>query len=91
MKPIIALALAAALSQGAGNVYDAHVMRAKIAAGDAYNLFDFLCMSQAPRVASRANDRSTWYAGLNADHDSLDKYIASARRFDGIVQQAEAT
>jgi metallo-beta-lactamase class B len=63
MKTIITIALAAALSQSAGNVYDAHVMRARIAAGDAYkNLFDFLCMSQAPRVGSRATDRSTWYA-----------------------------
>jgi len=28
--------------------------------------------------------------GLNADRDSLEKYVASARRFDGIVQQAGA-
>jgi metallo-beta-lactamase class B len=74
-KSIVTLALAAALSQNAGDTPEAHVVRAKTAAAnDFQNLFNFLCAVPAPRRGAgvpgpRAGgrppgppDRSAWYA-----------------------------
>jgi metallo-beta-lactamase class B len=52
VKLLITIALAAALSQNAGDTPDAHVALARAAAGDTYrNLFDFLCAAPAARGA----------------------------------------
>jgi metallo-beta-lactamase class B len=77
MKSTLSTALGTLLSvvvlagQSAGDSPDAHVARAKMAAGDAYqNLFTFLCSTPTPRGGGpRAGgpppgppQRSTWYA-----------------------------
>jgi metallo-beta-lactamase class B len=74
MKTFLTIALAALLSQNAADTPDAHVARAKTAAGNDYqNLFNFLCAvpgpSQRTGPTARAGgpppgppDRSTWYA-----------------------------
>jgi metallo-beta-lactamase class B len=85
MRTIMTIALAAVLSQNAADTRlradasarqapDAHVARAKTAAGDAYqNLFNFLCTVPTPRGGARGGGprvggpppsppaRSTWY------------------------------
>jgi len=68
MRTIMTIALAAVLSQNTGDRPDAHVARARIAAGDSYqNLFNFLCTVPTPRGGGSASakataDRPTWYA-----------------------------
>jgi metallo-beta-lactamase class B len=74
VKAIISISIAATLLQNPGNP-DAHVERARTAAGDAYqNLFNFLCTVPAPRggpprpgatadkPAPSTTARPAWYA-----------------------------
>jgi metallo-beta-lactamase class B len=69
----IALGVLASVAMLAAQTPDAHVARAKIAAGDTYqNLFDFLCAVPTPRTGGPGPrrggpppgppERSTWYA-----------------------------
>jgi metallo-beta-lactamase class B len=78
---LVTLALAAMLSQNAGDSPDAHVARAKTAAGTEYqNLFNFLCSvpsppragpGAGPRRGGGPPDRSTWYAEPAKVFDNL--------------------
>ena len=104
------IALAAALSQNAGDTRlradasarqapDAHVARARTAAGDKYqNLFNFLCTVPTPRGGGQGRgraagppDRSTWYAEPVKVFDNLyfvgqSEYSAWAvRTTEGII------
>jgi metallo-beta-lactamase class B len=89
----VTLALAAMLSQAVPDSPDAHVARAKTAAGTEYqNLFNFLCAVPTPRGGgprgggARAGgpppgppDRSTWYAEPAKVFDNL--YFVGQREY----------
>ena len=93
MTTLVTLALAAMVSQAAPDTPDAHIARAKTAAGTEYqNLFNFLCAEpgpsertgptargRGPRGGGARPDRSTWYAEPAKVFDNL--YFVGQREY----------